>query len=81
MDLIKTLTPPPRPNPSEEVTRIWSGGSIDPMPYEGQTANSTTMMVMLWIVVFVVYSTFRTIPTVESYGVLVFFSTITGLSW
>jgi hypothetical protein len=38
------------------------------------------MVVMLWIVVFVVYSTFRTIPKVESYGVLVFFSTITGLS-
>jgi len=32
------------------------------------------------IVVFVVYGTFRTIPTVESYGVSVFFSTVTGLS-
>jgi hypothetical protein len=32
------------------------------------------------IVVFVVYGTFRTIPTVESYGVLWGFSTITGLS-
>ena len=39
------------------------------------------MVVMFVIVVFVVYSTFRTIPTVESYGVLVFFSAITGLSW
>jgi hypothetical protein len=39
------------------------------------------MVVMLWIVVFVVHRTFRTIPTVESYGVLVFFSTITGLGW
>jgi hypothetical protein len=33
------------------------------------------------IVVFVVYSTFRTIPTVESYGVLRGFSTVSGLSW
>ena len=32
------------------------------------------------IVVFVVYGTFRTIPTVESYGVLWGFSTVTGLS-
>ena len=31
-------------------------------------ANGTTMVVMLWIVVFVVKGTFRTIPTVESYG-------------
>jgi hypothetical protein len=30
------------------------------------------MVVMLWIVVFVVKSTFHTIPTVESYGVGVF---------
>jgi hypothetical protein len=39
--------------------------------------------VMFVIVVFVVYGTFRTIPTVESYGygVLRGFSTITGLSW
>ena len=36
---------------------------------------------MLWIVVYVVKGTFRTIPTVESYGVLRGFSTITGLSW
>jgi hypothetical protein len=38
------------------------------------------MVVMFVIVVFVVYGTFRTIPTVESYGVLRGFSTITGLS-
>jgi hypothetical protein len=39
------------------------------------------MVVMFVIVVFVVKSTFRTIPTVESYGVLRGFSTVTGLSW
>jgi hypothetical protein len=39
------------------------------------------MVVMFVIVVFVVYSTFRTIPNVKSYGVLRGFSTITGLSW
>ena len=32
------------------------------------------MVVMLWIVVFVVKGTFRTIPTVESYGAGVFCS-------
>jgi hypothetical protein len=37
------------------------------------------MVVMFVIVVFVVKGTFRTIPTVESYGVLRGFSTITGL--
>jgi len=50
MDLIKSLPPPARPTPSEEVTRVRSGVSIDPMPYEGQTA----MVVMFVIVVFVV---------------------------
>ena len=38
------------------------------------------MVVMFVIVVFVVYNTFRTIPTVESYGVLRGFTTITELS-
>ena len=38
MDLIKTLTPPPRPTPLQEVTRVRSGVSIDPTPYEGQKA-------------------------------------------
>jgi hypothetical protein len=38
------------------------------------------MVVMFVIVVFVVYGTFSTIPTVESYGVLRGFATITGLS-
>ncbi len=37
-------------------------------------ANGTTMVVMFVIVVFVVNSTFRTIPTVESYGAGVFCS-------
>jgi hypothetical protein len=37
-------------------------------------------VVMFVIVVFVVYGTFCTIPTVGSYGVLRGFSTITGLS-
>jgi hypothetical protein len=32
------------------------------------------MVVMLWIVVFVVKGTFRTIPTVECYGAGVFCS-------
>jgi hypothetical protein len=32
------------------------------------------MVVMLWIVVFVFKGTFRTIPTVESYGAGVFCS-------
>jgi prenyltransferase beta subunit len=32
------------------------------------------MVVILWIVVFVVYGTFRAIPTVESYGAGVFCS-------
>jgi hypothetical protein len=44
-------------------------------------ANGTTMVVMFVIVVFVLLSTFCTIPTVESYGILRGFSTITGLSW
>ena len=38
------------------------------------------MVVMFVIVVFVVYGTFRTIPTVESYGVLRGFATVTRLS-
>ncbi len=37
------------------------------------------MVVMFVIVVFVVNGTFRTIPTVESYGILRGFSTVTGL--
>jgi len=37
-DLNYLLPPPPCPNPSEEVTRVQSGGSIDPTPNEGQTA-------------------------------------------
>jgi hypothetical protein len=39
------------------------------------------MVVMFVIVVFIVYGTFRSIPNVESYGVLRGFSTVTGLSW
>ena len=77
MDLVISLPPPPRPAPSEEVTCIQLGVSIDPTPYEGQTAPPWWWFV---IVVFVVYSTFRTIPTVVYYGVLRGFSTITGLS-
>ena len=38
------------------------------------------MVVMFVIVVFVVYGTFCTIPTVESYGVLRGFSTILDLA-
>jgi hypothetical protein len=38
MDLVISLLPLPRLTPSEEVTRVRSGGSIDPTPYEGQTA-------------------------------------------
>jgi hypothetical protein len=38
------------------------------------------MVVMFVIVVFVVYGTFRTIPTVESYGAGVYVPTVTGLS-
>ncbi len=49
MDLIKSLPPPPRPTPLEEVTRVLSGVSIDPTPYEGQT-----IVVMFVIVVFAV---------------------------
>jgi hypothetical protein len=37
------------------------------------------MVVMFVIVAFVVYGTFSTNPTVESYGVLRGFATITGL--
>jgi hypothetical protein len=42
-------------------------------------ANGTTMVVMFVIVVFVVNSTFRTIPTVESYGAGVFVPARTDL--
>ena len=72
MDLIKTLTPPPRPTPSEEVTRVRLGGSIDPSPYEGQTAPPWWSY--LWDCCVGVYGTFHTIPTVESYGAGVFCS-------
>ena len=37
------------------------------------------MVVMFVIVVFVVNGTFRTIPTVESYGAVVYVPTITDL--
>jgi len=62
MDLIYSFPPPPPPNSFGRVylhpiRRIHISHTV-------KGANGTTMVVMLWIVVFVVLSTFRTIPTV-----------------
>ncbi len=63
IDLCKTPWQHPWPTPSEEVTSVGLGGSIDPMPKEGQTAPPWWWC--LWIVVLVVDGTFCTIPILE----------------
>jgi hypothetical protein len=72
MDLVKSLLPPHPPDPfgrgyARPIGQIHRSHAVC-------WANGTTMVVMLWIVVFVVKSTFHTIPTVKSYGVGVFCS-------
>jgi hypothetical protein len=72
------LQPPPRPTPFEEGRHVRSGGSIDPTPNEGRKAPPWWSY--LWDCCVGVYSTFRTIPTVESNGVGFFFPAGTDLA-